>query len=427
VHRPDLQRAKVRDSAPALPSSPSPVSSSTQTPQRPLPKPRPSPLTVPDGGVACTSNEFLARRMIEAFRMGVVPQDCIGQFIFGRQAEIATMNGWLSSGDQRLSFVVGEYGTGKTHFLEWIARRALAQGYLVSRVNTDPAGTPFHKPKRIWCEIASSLQYAPGWQDNDLSARGFRDLVRDLCRRGRLYDHALFSHVADHAENELVWDWIEGKESVVRPWVSDEYWYSQLPGLYPFSTAVNQYTNLMSGLGWAAHEALGMAGLLVIIDEAESVASVDYTYQLGKGLNTLEAILRLATDDQELGSTVDDLRRSGLDYCRVGRPIPFVYRYPARTKVVVAFTEQVFDNGMQGVTDVELTPLDDAALGAACAEICTRYAVAYGVHPSRIDPTSILSRVRGSSGMTRMFVKACVEALDIARFGSDTRVTRKPR
>ncbi|MBN2537939.1 DUF2791 family P-loop domain-containing protein, partial [candidate division WOR-3 bacterium] len=72
-----------------------------------------------------------ACRMVEAFRLGIVPHQDVETFTFGREREVEVIKsalGRLEQGKGDVYLVEGEYGTGKTHILEYFLHRALAGG-----------------------------------------------------------------------------------------------------------------------------------------------------------------------------------------------------------------------------------------------------------------------------------------------------------
>ena len=55
--------------------------------------------------------KFKSRRMVEAFRLGIVPYDCVEEFTFGRDKEIKQINEWLDDPNEGTMLIIGEYGT----------------------------------------------------------------------------------------------------------------------------------------------------------------------------------------------------------------------------------------------------------------------------------------------------------------------------
>ena len=87
---------------------------------------------------AVSDERFKSRRMIEAFRLGTVPYDCVREFTFGRDRETQSLMDWLDEPEENGLLVVGEYGTGKTHLLHYAYGQALQKGFAVAYVEMDP-------------------------------------------------------------------------------------------------------------------------------------------------------------------------------------------------------------------------------------------------------------------------------------------------
>src|SRR3989304_4372204 len=162
--------------------------------------------------------QFKARQIIEALKVGIVPHSDIGKFTFGRHNEINQINSWLSDSDDGTMAISGEYGSGKTHFLEYIYSIALKDNWAVSIVNLDPGELSFHQPKKIYEYINRAIEI-----------------------------------IRSEADEENFWEWIEGKPG----------WYDYL-AMPNSSTCANIYCYLLSGIGWAVKNILGLNGLLIL-------------------------------------------------------------------------------------------------------------------------------------------------------------------
>lgn len=366
------------------------------------------------------NEHFKSRRMIEAFRLGIVPYDCVEDFTFGRDKEIKYIVEWLSS-DEGAMLVVGEYGSGKTHLLHYALGRALQEGFAVSWVEMDPNEAPFHKPKRVYGRLIQNMRYPLG------GARlgRFRDFLKTALSRGALTDHKYFRRIKGHENDEKLWEWIEARESsIIRPWSFYDS-YSSLPGLYDYSTAANIYCYLLSALGWAAREIMGLKGLLVVFDESETVEINYYSYQAGRSRNFLRALIRTANNDPTL---LNKPWKSNLDYCKksTASQVPFLYRPVSGLKLLFAFTslgwnypyygDDPYIPEIEGIPKIKLEPLSEGALREVFEHICLLYDSAYDY----LDEDAIIDTMFDKLNrlkQTRLFVKDAVELLDIARLG----------
>lgn len=175
---------------------------------------QPSSEVTPGFGPAVSDEGLKPRRMIEAFRLGIVPYDCVEDFTFGRDGETHDLLKWLREPTASSLFMVGEHGTGKSHLLHYVYWRALQEGFAVAHVEMDPNETPFRKPKRVYRRLVETLRYRPGKKGQ---TRGFRDFLRAVLAEGAFRDHTYFRHLSRTTSDEKLWSWIEAQESIVRP------------------------------------------------------------------------------------------------------------------------------------------------------------------------------------------------------------------
>ena len=367
-----------------------------------------------------------ACRMIEAFRLGIVPHQDVEAFTFGRDKEVEIIDSALmrlNKGNGEVYLVEGEYGTGKTHLLEYIHHRALKAGMVTSLCQFDPQEVSPHRPKRVYREVVHNLRYI-----KDDREHGFRDLLRQA-EELDLSDHVFFGPVLAklrrldpaHTENEVFWQWIEGEST-------KEYATEQssrhrvkggqrIPALYDFSTAGDFYCNILSGISWIAQQ-LGLKGFVLLIDEAETVTHLWDVIYLTKSVNFMEGLVRTAQNDAELKRISDRMIHNRV------KPVPYVYRDPAML-LVFATTPNPYDYGYIRIANrvqrkVELAPLEDRALIDLFATLVMIYQRAYpGFDISEFEQKKLFRDAAGSGAEgVRTFIKFCVEGLDVTRVKS---------
>ena len=364
-----------------------------------------------------------ARRMIEAFRLGIVPHQDVESFTFGREKPIAVLDEALANlarGQGDVFMVEGEYGSGKTHLLEYVHHRALASGMVTSLVQFDPAEVSPHRPKRVYREVVHNLRYI-----KDATEHGFRDLLRSGTALD-MKDHVFLGPVlaklgridAGQQQSEVFWQWIEGEST-------KEYATEQkspfrvkggqrIPALYDFSTAADLYSNILSGLSWMARE-LGMKGLVLLVDEAETVTHLWDIMYLAKSVNFMDGLVRTAQNDPDLKRINDRMVHNQV------RPVPYVYRDPSLL-LVFATTPSPYDYAYIKLANrikhrVELEPLEDKALLDAFSTMVMIYRRAYpNFTISDLDQKRLLREAsrRNIEGV-RAFIKFSIEALDVTR------------
>jgi hypothetical protein len=330
----------------------------------------------------------------------------VHDFTFGREREVQQVEDWLESPAQNTLLLAGEYGTGKTHFLRFVAEHALQAGYAVAEVQIDPNEAPFHRPKRIYGHLVHTLTYR---DPNGRESRSFRDLLEATFIKDALADHRYFARVRARGSERAIWDWIEARESTIRPQNPWDQSIQGLPGLYDYSSAANIYCYLLSGLGWAAQFVLGLRGLFLVFDEAESI-ELSYGYQEARGWNFLKALLRTASSEEAL---LGSPQSTQLEYCLRARHVPFLYKPASGLKLLLAFTR--IESATLPV--LSLQPLQGQEWQTIFEHIVKLYLEAYGsdaIGSGKVQ--DIFARVAGKCERTRGLVKTCVETLDLIRF-----------
>ncbi len=348
-----------------------------------------------------------ARRIIEALRMGIVPDTEMSQFTFGREREINSLKSWLEEHTDNARFIVGSYGSGKTHLLNYLRTMAIQEGYAVALVEIDGQETPFSRPKRIYRQIVQNLQVPILKKQN---RQGFRNFLRRIRRVGLLEDHSYFKHI--RGENNNIWYWIEACEDVPRP---PDYQY--LPALYNYGTAANIYCYLLSGLGWACtRPQIGLKGLLLIFDEAETLFTRATYASERSSYNFLEALIAVANNRDGM---TNNPKKTDYTFTNHAKEIPFQYRRPSGLKIALAFTDVSDLRRSSTLSDIEaidLEPLDDGIFTSVFKEICQLYCEAYSF--SIPDPNFLdryYDMVMKKAQTTRHKIKGFVEALDAMR------------
>ncbi|MEO0074033.1 MAG: hypothetical protein ABIK43_05180, partial [candidate division WOR-3 bacterium] len=188
----------------------------------------------------------------------------------------------------------------------------------------------------------------------------------------------------------------------------------RIPALYDSSTAADFYCYIISGLSWLCRQ-LGLGGVVLLIDEAETVTHIWDILYLTRGMAFLDGLVRTAYGDPELRRV-----NSLMVHNRV-RTVPYLYRQPFLL-IFLATTpapnEYAYIRLMNRVQSrIELKPLTDAALEEAFRTMVVIYERAYpGFQLSESVRKDILYSAAGrnSEGM-RSFVKFCVEAFDVIR------------
>lgn len=252
----------------------------------PLPAPR--PITPPPVEVARTPEQqqrLDALRTVEALRYGVVPRNRIRELSAGLESERASLHKAFdessrTGGDVRV--ILGEYGTGKSHFFELVAQEALERNFLVATTSLDVREVPPNRPQRIYNSLIRNLHYPDVSESGTFTPLFDRildstTLYGSLMERlsGTIFASALHNYSLLRSkqgeELNLFLDWISGEKVFIAsvrnalPVKSKEF---PISALSMMTTSADQYCYLLSGWSWIAAQA-GYAGLAVMLDESE--------------------------------------------------------------------------------------------------------------------------------------------------------------
>ncbi|MGD2013200.1 MAG: DUF2791 family P-loop domain-containing protein, partial [Desulfobacterales bacterium] len=234
-----------------------------------------------------------ARQAIEALRLGVVPTSHLDAYTVGRDVELAVIYLDLESATRDGGFrvVLGDYGNGKTHFLEMAELLALEEGFLATRATMDSREVLPNKPRRIFHQLVRGIRYP---DDPNFEARGLKPLLQravddiNLIRRwsGKnspdyhpyLGPALFYMAVLPAIENnddllERLLDWIEGSEVASNVELEKKLRRTtaaraRLYALKDFRTVTHLYTLILGGIAQLARE-VGYKGLAIMLDEAE--------------------------------------------------------------------------------------------------------------------------------------------------------------
>ncbi len=388
-----------------------------------------------------TGGDLEARRMIEAFKLGIVPQYAVKTFTFGREREIQRFHQALQDFERtggQVLLLEGEYGSGKTHLLNYFGHEGLEAGFAVARTELHPLTATPTRPKRIWRELCLSFQVY-----HEHRFYTCREFVEAFVAEAPLPGtHPLLTpfqrawkRTQDH---DLLLDWLLG-EPLDREYL-DTVHHWNLPVLLDHSSAADLYINLLNTFAYVLRE-LGHPGLMLLLDEGEGLFHV-YWYEYHRwqmALGFLRGLIHASRGGPELlklhlvpgeARTPDGvyypagvLDRMGLIHSGV-RPMPYLFTLPSGLFTVIAFTplfRSAYEDlkarvGPEAV--LELQPLKREDLARIFDATVDLYRRAFpGYEPEETE----LRRFRtwfletyGRKGI-RLFLENLVDALDLSR------------
>jgi hypothetical protein len=356
--------------------------------------------------------------VIESLRLGIVPSTALEKLTFGRDLEIQKLKEWLADDKNGAAIISGDYGTGKSHLMEYLKEFLYDNGYASSYVELGNELPP-NRPKLIYNKIVRSLSF----KDQDGQGH-FRDLMRRCAALpGRNLQHPYLGFVMEEIvsgrDRDYIWAWIEGDVT---------YGYRPIP-LYDHSTCASLYCNILGGISYACRS-IGLKGLVVIIDEGESVeGSWLYGYQKKRGLNFLRGLSLASSNDTRLAtekiSWNDELnvytgRETGLYYSGQMKDVRYIWKLYNGLKLVCGFTplynlEQIVQD-FKGL-EIDLKALSNKTRNEILDAVLQVYLEAYPKFVCKeLDDFKKLA-VSKSEQNTRMMIKAFVESLDLFRHG----------
>jgi len=397
-----------------------------------------------------TDTAVTARQAIEALRLGVVPSAHLDTYTVGRDIELVVVYQDLQSAvrDGGFRVVLGDYGTGKTHFLEMAEILALEEGFLATRATLDSREVLPNKPRRIYHQLARGIRYP---DDPGMEPRGLRPLLEraaddvGLIRRwsGRnspdyhpyLGPALFYLAVLRAGENdedlfERLLDWIEGSEVASNVELEERLRRTtaartRLYALKDFRTVTHLYTLLLGGIAELARQ-VGYKGLAIMVDEAEF-----YSVLRGEDRTFADILFRTFA--------AACLPRSMLLFDpevlpKGGQPIhkSFSYRYRSEQPLYCIFAlthdpegSAALERSLPETRFMELEPFSVADYVTLSDRVLALYGLAQtGLTPSK-DLATLLAKVRepchlsGLIDNPRQALKFITELADITRHRPD--------
>lgn len=124
----------------------------------------------------------LARQIIEVLgSFGTPPNRGIQHFNVGNHSLLDTLDefylsSYLQDGGATYKMVVGDYGSGKSHFLYCLRDMAWERNFAVAKVDLSPVETPYNDQKKVYEAVARNLI----WHESDEAVSDETGLTRFL-------------------------------------------------------------------------------------------------------------------------------------------------------------------------------------------------------------------------------------------------------
>ena len=124
----------------------------------------------------------LARQIIETLgQSGTPPSRGVSYYNTGNESLLNAIDAhylgsYLAEGGAVFKLVVGDYGSGKSHFLYCVRDRAWQRNFAVSKVDLSPKESPYDDQRRVYAAVASSVV----WHELGSLSEDERGLTRFL-------------------------------------------------------------------------------------------------------------------------------------------------------------------------------------------------------------------------------------------------------
>ncbi len=395
------------------------------------------------------NSDILAnKKIIEAFRLGIVPGFAVQDITVGREKEIKKVEKWLSKDSESL-MMIGQYGQGKSHIIRYIRQKALDAGYLVAYCDIGEESL-MHKPKSVFNTLMKSLVF----KDKENGVNYNNNLKKFL----KLYAKFGSKFVKHYSQNmskflkpgidDLIFrirnkwtdeelddnylagfvDYLNGDEDTANPY---RFRRSSIP---PYQTSASIICNILSSIGNMAasmnNSENSFKGLILIFDEGEAIDSPGYnSKQRDGGLNLVNGLTEISNNNEDLLTENHDERRddgkyegdtTNLMYSGMHKDVRFSNHKENHVKCLFTFVEgetEVIDTLEEhGVEKIILNDFTSIEKNKLIYKIIEIYEKAYEYKVKHIEKLrNILIKRLENSDNTRSIIKITVESIELSK------------
>jgi hypothetical protein len=247
--------------------------------------------------------QHIVRKLGES---GIPPTQGLEAYSVGLDSLLETLEneylrGYLKDGGSSFKLVVGEYGSGKSHFLYRLRDIAWENGYVVSRTELSPKECPYDNQLKVYQAVVSSLIFHsadPNVEDAqgieaflenhffntlttlgveqpvtsiglDLRAKLWLDTILRFKVESPSYRHAVYYYLQAAAEED------EAKKRLISAWLRGEAISLRDVREFGITERMDRSVafKMLRSLSQLVHE-LGYAGLVLLFDEGDRMVSI---------------------------------------------------------------------------------------------------------------------------------------------------------
>lgn len=230
-------------------------------------------------------------KILNALRMGVIPNVVLDELVVGRSFEIEEMthmlNGIKSEGNSSVKFIKGEYGSGKTFLMDLVKQKAVSEGFVVASIAIT-GGFNFSKFDNLYTEIMSHLEIQSVSKNRGTSfeeifenwiksikkekamntaTKDIQEVISILNEYNASFAIVLMTYIRAKISNKnelasIAAAWIKGDKNVSHELKKQ----LNVKGSVDIENAINIFRGFISLLGL-----IGYSGLIVFVDELELI------------------------------------------------------------------------------------------------------------------------------------------------------------
>jgi hypothetical protein len=390
------------------------------------------------------------KKIVEAFRLGVVPGFAVQDITVGRVKEIKKVEKWLAK-DSGSLMMIGQYGQGKSHIIRYIREKALDEGYLVGYCDIGEE-SKMHKPKSVFNTIMKSLEFEGKDQQKSNDLAKFLKLyaafasksnvkieknVNEFLKPGiiELMDKPRKKGNVDELDSNYFTSFIDylcGDEDL-----ANMYRFDSKKAIQDYQTSASIICNILSSIGNMAasmnDSKNNFKGLILIFDEGETIDSPALlSKQRDGGINFIKGLTEISNNNPDLLSEKTAKEKKGkwtgkwtgkktnLIYSGMHKDTKFCNQKDNHVKCLFAFVEgesEVIDIlEERGVEKIILNDFTNDEKYKLINKIIEIYKKAYDYEIKNIEKLkNILIKKLENSNNTRSVIKITVEAIELIK------------
>jgi hypothetical protein len=247
--------------------------------------------------------QHIVRKLGES---GIPPTRGLAAYTVGMDSVLGTLEseylkGYLRDGGSSFKLVVGEYGSGKSHFLYRLRDLAWEQGYVVSRTELSPKECPYDNQLKVYQAVVNNLIYHdpdPNIADaqgveaflenhffHTMRMLGIEQMMTSLGLDKRVelwldtilrfkvespsYRHAVYFYLKATAEEN------EAQKRTIGAWLRGESISARDVRPFSITERIDRSVafRMLRSFSQLVHE-LGYAGLVLLFDEGDRMVSI---------------------------------------------------------------------------------------------------------------------------------------------------------